>query len=109
MTRRCSVIRIPVAAQRASMPEGCGAEDGFRAVIGISLLGAFLPLRTADLKPLVVAGRKFAARSQVTPSRCLRVVPKCGRDPTKEGGGTQAYDKSRRIRSAFNCSPLACR
>ena len=32
MTRRCSVMRMPVAAQRASMPVALGAED-FNAVM----------------------------------------------------------------------------
>src|ERR1700726_2180759 len=40
MTRRCSVIRMPVAAQRASMPEGFSADGDFRAVIGCFLEGA---------------------------------------------------------------------
>src|SRR5882757_5631566 len=33
MTRRCSVIRMPVAAQRASMPEAVGAVWDFNAVM----------------------------------------------------------------------------
>src|ERR1700754_474185 len=37
MTRRCSVMRMPVAAQRASMPVALGTED-FNAVM-IAALG----------------------------------------------------------------------
>src|SRR5262245_11528225 len=33
MTRRCSVMRIPVAAQRASIPEGFGAGCDFNVVM----------------------------------------------------------------------------
>src|ERR1700694_4109403 len=33
MTRRCSVMRMPVAAQRASMPEALSPDDGFSAVM----------------------------------------------------------------------------
>src|SRR5580692_11629319 len=33
MTRRCSVMRMPVAEQRASMPVGCGADGDFNAVM----------------------------------------------------------------------------
>src|SRR5665213_1405558 len=37
MTRRCSVMRMPVAAQRASMPEAFSADVDFSAVIGFAL------------------------------------------------------------------------
>src|SRR5215217_4332562 len=37
MTRRCSVIRMPVAAQRASIPVGLSADVDFSAVIGVAL------------------------------------------------------------------------
>jgi hypothetical protein len=33
MTRRCSVMRMPVAAQRASMPVAFGAGDDFNTVM----------------------------------------------------------------------------
>src|ERR1700759_3778962 len=34
ITRRCSVMRMPVAAQRASIPVALSAEVDFRAVMG---------------------------------------------------------------------------
>src|SRR5580700_2478410 len=37
ITRRCSVMRMPVAAQRASMPEAFSAGVDFSAVIGLAL------------------------------------------------------------------------
>src|SRR5579859_1055575 len=40
ITRRCSVMRMPVAAQRASMPVAFGAGGGFRAVMGFVPWGA---------------------------------------------------------------------
>src|SRR5664279_1694840 len=40
MTRRCSVMRMPVAAQRASMPEELSSDDGFNTVMGFSFTGA---------------------------------------------------------------------
>src|SRR6185369_11132539 len=40
MTRRCSVMRMPVAAQRASIPETWSSDDDFNAVMGLSYTGA---------------------------------------------------------------------
>src|SRR5438094_572902 len=56
MTRRCSVMRMPVAAQRASMPVALGAED-FNAVMIAGL--ATIPGTSLETN-LGTNGRMFA-------------------------------------------------
>src|SRR5213082_632106 len=43
MTRRCSVMRMPVAAQRASMPDAWDAEEGLSPVMCCLPDGALSP------------------------------------------------------------------
>src|SRR5947209_19566371 len=43
MTRRCSVMRMPVAAQRASMPDALDAEEGLSPVMCCLPDGRLLP------------------------------------------------------------------
>src|ERR1700759_1762601 len=65
ITRRCSVMRMPVAAQRASMPVAFGAGGDFRA--GIGFLGAF------------ALGGRFATshilRQVAAHQKCIQLFP----------------------------------
>src|SRR5882724_4198001 len=70
MTRRCSVMRIPVAAQRASMPVALSAGVDFSAVMGLAFNEACCA--TAGASRQVAAHQKcvqlFPARLQVIAS-----------------------------------------
>jgi hypothetical protein len=57
------------------MPDDFGPEGDFKAVIGISLLGAFLPFRAADLKPLRVADPKVQFKGPSESNTGLWFVP----------------------------------
>src|SRR5882672_4752570 len=65
MTRRCSVMRIPVAAQRASMPVALSAGGDFSAVMGCSP-SAWTPFAIARRLRQVAAHQK---RVQLFPAR----------------------------------------
>src|ERR1700750_503038 len=56
MTRRCSVMRMPVAAQRASIPVGFGADEDFNAVMDSCLAGT--PSATRRILRQVAAHQK---------------------------------------------------
>src|SRR5436190_1589426 len=62
MTRRCSVMRIPVAAQRASMPVALSAGVDFSAVMGLAFSAACC----------ATAG---ALRQVATHQKCVQLFP----------------------------------
>src|SRR5713101_4174644 len=69
MTRRCSVMRMPVAAQRASMPVALSAGVDFSAVMGLAFNEACCA--TAGALRQVAAHQKGV---QLFPAR-LPVIP----------------------------------
>src|SRR6266566_60164 len=80
MTRRCSVMRMPVAAQRASIPpEGLIAEGDFSAVIGNSLEG-----RRSAIQGMLRQVAAHQKRIQLFPA-CLPVVTFAAPDDGKSG------------------------
>src|SRR5229473_2044680 len=79
MTRRCSVMRIPVAAQRASMPVALSAGVDFSAVMGLAFDEACCA--TAGALRQVAAHQKCV---QLFPAR-LPVIAFTASGDTKSG------------------------
>src|SRR5947209_13972034 len=111
MTRRWSVMRMPVAAQRASIPVALSAGVDFSAAMGFAFAyqRKFARSTSSGLaqgskqfgEELMRQSNHVEIRSDVT--RILIVADRTPLLLVPSGGG---HDKSRRIRTAFNSSPF---
>src|SRR5260370_32120250 len=85
MTRRCSVMRMPVAAQRASIPVFLSADEDFSAVMYLALEAAI----EGD-------GGLFCHRAHITTSRAASEAHSIA--PRRAAGNSARGGQRRQIR-----------